>query len=86
MIPAFYVAPCTCDPERPTQLAARALGPGDELVWVCASCDAPVEGGRWASPDELVELGYFIDGHEPEARHGEPGGCRGGRCGVAQPG
>ncbi len=88
MIPAFFTAPCPCQGERTWTLAARALGPQDSLVWVCSACDAPDDEaqGRWASPEELVALGYFIDGYEPPARHGEPGGCRGGRCGVAQPG
>lgn len=87
MIPAFFAAPCACRPEHALTLAARALGPDGDLIWVCESCDARLDAsqGRWVEPAELVDLGYFIDGYEPEARHGEPGGCRGGRCGVAQP-
>ena len=69
-------------------VAARGLGPDGALVWECSHCAGPLDArspqARWVGPAALEQLGYFVDGHEPEAPHGGSG-CRGGRCGVAQP-
>lgn len=83
--PTFLVTPCACSTHL--RLAARELDAHDALVWCCASCgqlvnpDAPL--ARWVSAHELDELGFFVEGLEPEPKH-DQGGCRGGRCGVQQ--
>ena len=82
--PSFLVSCCpTCRRDR---VAHRVLL-GDELSWACETCDTPLDErqGRWVHAQELDELGYFVDGSEEVTAHGG-GGCRGGRCGIAQPG
>ena len=84
LAPSFLVCACpTCQRET---VAHRVLS-GDDLAWACEACDTPVDepSGRWVSAGELDGIGYFVDGHEEQEPHGG-GGCRGGRCGVSQPG
>ncbi len=81
--PSFLVTVCpSC---RHEGVAHRVLA-GDDLAWACGACEAHVDeaSGRWVSAGELDGMGYFVDGHEEVEPHGG-GGCRGGRCGVAQP-
>lgn len=84
--PTFLLIDCACSAEP--QLGARDLDDAQQLCWVCASCGALAttqdpEQLRWVDPSELERFGFFVEGFEPEQKHGE-GGCRGGRCGVQQ--
>ncbi|TXD41770.1 hypothetical protein FRC96_03480 [Lujinxingia vulgaris] len=85
-IPGFRVGHCPqC---QRAVLAARDLE-GDELVEVCMHCSCNLTSGapqtlRWVEAADLVELGYFVDGFEPEDCDSH-GGCRDGACGVRQP-
>lgn len=83
--PTFLVSPCSCS--STLTLAARELNAHDELVWCCSSCGQQVladdPAARWVIAAELDELGFFVEGLEPEPKH-DQGGCRGGRCGVQQ--
>ena len=86
-LPSFLVAPCSsCGVER---LGARALGEdkgqGAPLIWVCAHCDEALPQGRWVTARELDALdNYHLGSLLPAPKHGS--GCRGGQCGVRQPG
>lgn len=85
-IPGFRVGHCPqC--ER-TVLTARDLD-DDALVEVCMHCSCNLSSLnpqtlQWAEADQLVELGYFVDGFEPEDCDSH-GGCNDGSCGVRQP-
>ena len=87
--PTFLVVPCACCQGQPS-LAARELDPVSlTLAWCCQACGQALDPehpqARWVQVQDLDVLGFFVEGFEPEARHGE-GGCRGGRCGVQQRG
>ena len=83
-LPSFLV--CHCNSCARETIAHRVLL-DDRLAWACERCDTPQDErvGRWVSHDELDALGYFVDGLEPEAKHGGSG-CRSGSCGISQPG
>ena len=71
-------------------LAQRRLLPEGRLIWACLHCDEPLdesdESSRFIAREELALAGYLLLDEEPPApKHGEQGGCRSGRCGVAQP-
>ena len=80
-------APCAaCEREV---LIAWTLDADDALVPACVHCDAPLtaleeQPPRLTDRDALDALGYVLPPEE-SPRHGQSG-CRGGRCGVQQPG
>lgn len=81
---SFLVGPC---PKCQRRVVAAKELIGDNLVDVCSHCEAPLDYDEcdWAGPQEVVDLGYFIDGFQG-AGCGSDGGCRDGACGVKQPG
>ncbi|MFP4600481.1 MAG: hypothetical protein ACOC9W_00690 [Persicimonas sp.] len=83
----FLVVHCpACEREV---LTARDLDEDGRIGDLCLHCEQPVDrrhpSAQWLVADQLVERGYFIDGHQSlEDRHGGSG-CRDGSCGVQQP-
>lgn len=81
---SFRVGFCpTCDKKV---LTAKNLAHGD-LVDLCVHCDHELleEAIQWISARSVAGLGYDIDGYGDEDCDSH-GGCRGGTCGVRQPG
>ena len=90
-LPSFLLCRCPCC-EREV-LTARRLGADDALQVVCLHCeqqlDAEAPDARWVGPEGLAEAGYELDADFPGVEAEEPDGergCRGGACGVRQPG
>ncbi len=78
----FRTAPCPhCD--RPV-LTARDLV-DEDLRDRCVHCDHlfDPEEISWAAPDEVLAMGYFIEGFDSQPSSER--GCKGGTCGVRQP-
>ena len=53
------------------------------VVHHCVHCQTVADSIEWVEPWSLVQQGYRLDGvTDPNAKRG----CRGGACGVRQPG
>ena len=81
-VEGFPVA--TCPACNDVRLLCWDVDSRGDLVAQCTECGAAVPRSEVnaATMDELIELGYPVDG-APVAS-GERG-CRGGQCGVQQP-